>query len=50
VVLVSTWPSLQLSHLVGHHPVLFGASRYLAVGMVLLVGSAGFARVERSQP
>ncbi len=50
VVLVSTWPSLQLSHLVGHHPVLFAASRYLVVGAFLLLGSAGFALVERSQP
>jgi hypothetical protein len=50
VVLVSTWPSLELSHLVGHHPVLFAASRYLAVGGVLLLGSARVARVERSQP
>lgn len=50
VMLVSTWPSLQLSHLVGHHPVLFADSRYFAVGAVLLLGSAGFARVERSRP
>lgn len=50
VVLVSTWPSLELSHLVGHHPVLFAASRYVAVGGVLLLGSARFALTERSQP
>jgi hypothetical protein len=50
LVLVSPWPSLQLSHLIGHHPVLFAASRYLVVGGVLLVGSAGFARTERFHP
>jgi hypothetical protein len=50
VVLVSTWPSLELSHHVGHHPVGFAASRYIIVGAVLLLGSAGFALTERSQP
>ncbi len=50
VVLVSTWPSLQLSQLIGPHGVLFATIRYLVVGGVLLLGSAGFARVERSQP
>ncbi len=50
VVLVSSWPSLALSHLVDHHPVGFAASRYLVVGMFLLLGSAGSALTERSQP
>lgn len=50
VVLVSTWPSLELSHHVGHHPVGFAASRYVVVGAVLLLGSAGFALTERSKP
>jgi hypothetical protein len=50
VVLVSTWPSLELSHLVGHHPVGFAASRYVAVGAFLMLGSAGFALTERSEP
>jgi hypothetical protein len=48
IVLVSTWPTLELSHHVGHHPVGFAASRYVAVGILLLLGSAGFARTERS--
>jgi len=50
LLFVSTWPSLQLSHAVGHHPVGFAAGRYLAVGVLLLAGSAGFALAERSRP
>jgi hypothetical protein len=50
MVLVSTWPSLELSRLVGHHPVGFAASRYLTVGAFLMLGSAGFALTERAQP
>jgi hypothetical protein len=49
-LLVSTWPSLQLSQTIGHHPVLFAASRYLTIGALLLAGSAGFALAERSRP
>jgi hypothetical protein len=49
LVLVSTWPSLELSHAVGHHPVAFAASRYLAVAVFLLLGSAGFALAEKSR-
>ena len=49
MVLVSTWPSLQISEHVGHHPVLFAAVRYLFVGAVLLAASAGFAMAERSR-
>lgn len=49
LVLVSTWPSLQLSHAVGHHPVAFAASRYLAIAVFLMAGSAAFALVERAR-
>jgi hypothetical protein len=50
LLLVSTWPSLQVSHMIGHHPVAFAASRYLVVGLLLLAGSAGFAVAERTRP
>jgi hypothetical protein len=49
LLLVSTWPSLQLSHVVGHHPVGFAASRYVAVGLFLMLGSAGFALAEKAR-
>jgi hypothetical protein len=39
-LLVSTWPSLQLSQGIGRHPVLFAPSRYLTIGALLLAGSA----------
>ena len=50
VALVSTWPSLTISEHIGHHPVLFAATRYLLIGGVLLLGSAGFAVAERPGP
>jgi hypothetical protein len=50
LLMVSRWPSDQLSQLIGSHPVLFAVSRYLTIGGFLLLGSAGFARTERSRP
>ncbi len=49
LLLVSTWPSLQLSHVVGHHPVGYAASRYVVVGLSLVLGSAGFALAESAR-
>jgi len=49
LLLVSTWPSYLLS-LSDSRPQLFAASRYLTVGLFLMLGSAGFALTERSRP
>jgi hypothetical protein len=50
VLMVSRWPSDQLSQLFGTHGVLFATSRYLTIGGFLLLGSASFALAERSRP
>lgn len=50
VLTASRWPSDPLSQLIGHHPLLFAASRYLTIGGFLLLGSASFALTERSRP
>jgi hypothetical protein len=50
LLMVSRWPSDQLSQLIGHHPLLFAASRYLTIGGFLLLSSAGLAVTERSRP
>ena len=50
VLMVSNWPSAELSRIIGPHGVAFAAGRYLTIGLFLVLGSAGFARSERSQP